>query len=164
MNYWLFKSNPKMWSIDNKMESTNDLVSWGISRYMDSYEVGDTSFIYRTGKNPGVVTSMRLITPNIVSYGFVHDQQFQVDENPDLNLRNRVIGNVQFNAKFVSLETMKNNPKLSTWAHEISSVGNFANFKVPKDIGDELHLLMRGSTGMRQKAAIKSKAITAGSM
>jgi|TARA_Y100000034_G_C6906301_1_gene420703 predicted RNA-binding protein with PUA-like domain len=160
MNYWLFKSNPKKWSIDDKMNSTNDLVSWGVSRYMDSYKSGDVSFLYRTGKNPGIVTVMKLITPNIVAYGFVHDQEFQEDENPDLNLRNRVIGNVQFNTNFISLEDMKNNPTLTSWAAEISSVGNFANFKVSKEIGDELYLLVCG----KKKTTINPESVATGSL
>jgi len=170
MNYWLFKSNPKIWSVDDKLNSKNSLVSWSVNRYMDSYKPGDISLIYRTGSEPGIVTSMKFITPNLVAYGFVHDQEFQVCDDPDtpegvhsldLTLRNRIIGHVDLDSSFLSVSDMKTNPALSAFAEEISTTGNFSNFKVDSNIGNEiLNLIFKKKSGLHESITGETVAVS----
>ena len=138
----MLKSNPKVWSIDEKMNSKNSLISWSVNRYLDLYDLGDIAFVYRIGKEPGIVTSINITTSNIKAYGFDHDQKFQNESYPDLELSNRIIGHIDFDSSFLSLDNMKANPKLSNWAEEISTVSNFTNFQIPKIIGKEIFSLI----------------------
>ena len=170
MNYWLFKSNPKIWSIDNKLNSKNSLVSWSVNRYMDSYKPGDIAFIYRTGSEPGIMTSMKFITPNLVAYGFVHDQEFQTCDDPDtpegvhsidLTLRNRVIGHVDLDSSFLPVSDMKINPALSAFAVDESGNGCFSNYKVDSNLGNEiLNLIFKKKSGLHESITGETVAVS----
>jgi len=136
---------------------------------MDSYKPGDIAFIYRTGSEPGIMTSMKFITPNLVAYGFVHDQEFQTCDDPDtpegvhsidLTLRNRVIGHVDLDSSFLPVSDMKINPALSAFAEEISTTGNFSNFKVDGNLGNEiLNLIFKKKSGLHESITGETVAV-----
>jgi hypothetical protein len=113
---------------------------------------------------------MKFITPNLVAYGFVHDQEFQVCDDPDtpegvhsldLTLRNRIIGHVDLDSSFLSVSDMKTNPALSAFAEEISTTGNFSNFKVDSNVGNEiLNLIFKKKSGLHESITGETVAVS----
>jgi hypothetical protein len=60
MNYWIFKCNPELYRIDDRLNDPNPVITWKVSRYRDEIKDGDTAFIWKTGDDRGIVGAMRL--------------------------------------------------------------------------------------------------------
>src|SRR5689334_8138017 len=69
MQYWLFKSEPSTYSIDNLMNTADQTTHWeGVRNYQvrnflrDDIKVGDQAFFYHSNcKSPGIAGSMEII-------------------------------------------------------------------------------------------------------
>ena len=67
MNYWLFKTEPGCFSIDDLTFSPDSTTSWdGVRNYqarnlMKSMKVGDMGFFYHSGKNPCIVALVEVV-------------------------------------------------------------------------------------------------------
>lgn len=60
MNYWIFKCNPELYRIDDRLNDPNPVITWKVSRYRNEIQDGDTTFIWKTGDDRGIVGAMRL--------------------------------------------------------------------------------------------------------
>ena len=60
MNYWIFKCNPELYRIANRLNDPNPVITWKVSRYRDEIKAGDVAFIWRTGGERGVVGAILL--------------------------------------------------------------------------------------------------------
>ncbi len=69
MAYWLFKSEPECFSIEDLENMPNQTTSWdGVRNYqarnfMRAMHVGDEAFFYHSGKNPEICGIVRVVAP-----------------------------------------------------------------------------------------------------
>lgn len=123
MNYWLFKSEPETFSIDDLKQSPKQTTHWeGVRNYQvrnmlrDQIQVGDQVFFYHSNCTPpGIVGTME-----VVKKGYPDDsawnsksKYFDPKSNPDKPLWFMV--DVKFTKKFpkiISLEELKKIPTL----------------------------------------------------
>lgn len=68
MNYWLFKTEPGTFSLEDLKNSPNQTACWdGVRNYQarnflrDEVQVGDRVLFYHSGKNPGIVGLARIV-------------------------------------------------------------------------------------------------------
>lgn len=107
MNYWLLKSEPSCFSIDDLASKPNQITSWdGVRNYqarnfMRKMEVGDHAFFYHSScKIPGIVGIIKVIKK---SYPETEDFIWDM---VDVQL-------VQKFPEIISLESLKAIPELS---------------------------------------------------
>ncbi len=111
MKYWLLKSEPDVWSIDQQKKAGSKGAAWdGVRNYqaannLKNMKNGDLCFFYHSNIGKEIVGIVRVI------------KEFYLDKT-DKNGR-FVAVTVQFKSKFskpVSLEDIKKNTKLSNLA------------------------------------------------
>ena len=67
MQYWLFKTEPGCFSLDDLIFSPDTTTSWdGVRNYqarnlMRSMKIGDLGFFYHSGKNPAIVGLVEVV-------------------------------------------------------------------------------------------------------
>ena len=67
MKYWLFKTEPGCFSLDDLIFSPNSTTSWdGVRNYqarnlMRSMQVGDLGFFYHSGKDPHIAALVEVV-------------------------------------------------------------------------------------------------------
>lgn len=54
MAYWIFKYNPQLYRLADRLADPNPEVTWTVSRYRDQIAPGDTIFVWETGSNRGI--------------------------------------------------------------------------------------------------------------
>ena len=122
MKYWLLKSEPDVWSIDQQKEAGIKGVAWdGVRNYqarnlMMTMKIGDQAFFYHSNCKPphiiGIVEIVRESYPDHTALdkkSIYYDPKaskentrwFMVDVKPKKRLKN-----------IVTLEELKSNPKL----------------------------------------------------
>lgn len=115
--YWLMKSEPGVFSIDDLMKSPDKTTSWdGVRNYQarnfirDEMKTGDLILFYHSGKNPSVVGIARVIKegyPDDTAWDNQSDH-FDPKSTPESPIWYRV--DIQFNKKFsrpVSLKELR---------------------------------------------------------
>ena len=58
MNYWMFKANPDLYRIDERLLAPEPTVVWSVTRYLERIQPGDTVFVWRAGTQPGICAVM----------------------------------------------------------------------------------------------------------
>lgn len=124
MNYWLMKSEPDCFSIDDLMKAKDQTAAWdGVRNYQarnmmrDEMKIGDLAFFYHSNAHPPGIAGIM----EIVKEGYPDFTAFDPDsDHPDLtsnpqNPRWYMVA-VKFKQKFshlISLEQLKQHPGLS---------------------------------------------------
>ena len=107
-HFWLLKSEPDVWSIDQQIEAGNKGTTWdGVRNYqaannLKKMKVGDLCFFYHSNIGKEIVGIVKVIKPAFVD---------KTDEK-----KRFVAVQVRFEKKFerpVSLEKIKKNKKIS---------------------------------------------------
>ncbi len=123
VNYWLFKSEPPVFSIDDLASSPNQTTHWdGVRNYQarnylrDSIKLNDMVFFYHSNSDPSGIAGIAYVTkigyPDFTALdvnNHHHDPKSTVD-NPIWYMVD-----VKFKEKFksiISLQTLKNYPEL----------------------------------------------------
>lgn len=123
MNYWLLKSEPTSYSIDDLLKEKNKTTSWdGVRNYQarnfmrDDMEINDLAFFYHSNcKEPGIsgiVKVVRKAHPDLTALD-PEDHHYDPKSTPE-NPR-WVMVDVQFQKKFsniITLSELKKNPLL----------------------------------------------------
>lgn len=123
MAYWLFKSEPELFSIDHLKACPKSTDAWnGVRNYQarnmlrDQIKVGDQGFFYHSNcKTPGIVGVV-----NIVRAGYPDSTQFDpeseyYDQKSTHEYPRWFVVDVQFSQKFssiISLQQLKMIPEL----------------------------------------------------
>ena len=111
MKYWLFKSEPNTWSWDDQLKKGEIGEHWdGVRNYqasnnMKKMKIGDHGFFYHSVKEKQIVGIVKVIR----------------EYYPDHTDKKKIFGMVDLIAiktfnKFVTLNQIKNNPKLGKMA------------------------------------------------
>jgi predicted RNA-binding protein with PUA-like domain len=60
MAFWIFKCNPEVYRLDDRLADPNPTISWTVSRHRDEIGPGDTVFLWVTGRTRGIRAVMRV--------------------------------------------------------------------------------------------------------
>ena|SRR3990167_2604036 len=123
MRYWLLKSEPSCFSIDDLQQSPNQTTHWdGVRNYQarnylrDQMQPGDAAFFYHSNcKTPGITGIVKIISNAYPDYTAFdpNSEHPDLSSNPD-NPRWFMV-DVQFVEKFeniISLAELKQHPEL----------------------------------------------------
>lgn len=111
MAYWIFKSNPELFHIDERLKDDEPITNWKVSRYKDEIQIGDIAFIWRTGPKRGIVAVMEITSKPKEMHELDHEQKYW--EIPDTKLITRVNGIFKYRLKhYISHKKLKQIPEL----------------------------------------------------
>jgi len=124
MNYWLMKSEPDVFGIDDLKNKTNSIEHWdGVRNYQarnmmrDQMKKGDLVFFYHSNCTPpGIVGIMQVVKegyPDFTSWN--SDSKYFDPKSTEENPRWFMV-DVKFKKKFkeiIPLEVLKNKPELA---------------------------------------------------
>jgi len=124
MNYWLMKSEPDVYSIDDLAAEPNQTDYWdGIRNYQvrnffrDQFKIGDKAFFYHSRcKVPGIVGSMHIVGEAYPDPTAFDPSEHYYDPKSDPDNPRWMMVDVQLDEKFpqiVSLADLRAEPSLS---------------------------------------------------
>lgn len=123
MAYWLMKSEPNAFGIDDLKNKPDQTEHWdGVRNYQarnmmrDQMKVGDRAFFYHSNcKVPGIVGIMEVVRESYPDFTAFDPESPYFDPKSSLDNPRWFMVDVRFVEKFseiVSLEALKNNPLL----------------------------------------------------
>ena len=60
MSYWIFRANPELYRIDDRLRDPKTKMTWAVTRYHDRIQKGDTVFVWRAGSPRGICAVMEV--------------------------------------------------------------------------------------------------------
>jgi hypothetical protein len=60
MALWIFKCNPEIYRLEDRLADPNPTLTWTVSRHREEIGPGDTVFLWVTGRNRGIRAVMRV--------------------------------------------------------------------------------------------------------
>lgn len=51
MAFWIFKYNPAVYRLAERLADPNPTITWLVSRFKEEINAGDTAFLWMTGRN-----------------------------------------------------------------------------------------------------------------
>ena len=134
MSYWIFKADPNVYRLDDRLNDPEPTNSWRVTKYKDEIQNGDTAFIWRTGRDRGIRAVMRIDSAPVESKEIETEQKYLVER--DTRLRYRVKGTLTHRFPCISHRELRNMPdleNLSVLSKRVFQSGT--NFKVTDDEG-----------------------------
>ncbi|MBL4631884.1 MAG: EVE domain-containing protein [Paraglaciecola sp.] len=124
MQYWLFKTEPDAFSIDNLANMPKQTEHWdGIRNYQarnflrDDVKLGDQVFIYHSScKNVGIVGLAEVVKEGYVDHTQFDPESKYYDPKSPIDKPRWVMVDIQFKQKFaqlLSLKEIKNMPEIT---------------------------------------------------
>jgi predicted RNA-binding protein with PUA-like domain len=125
MRYWLFKSEPKSFSLNDLMAAKEQTTHWdGVRNYQarnmlrDEINIGDQAFFYHSNCTPpgiaGIVTITKAGYPDVTAWD---KQDAHFDPKTNKEHPTWFMVDVRFQKKFpqfISLDMLKSHPQLSS--------------------------------------------------
>lgn len=123
MNYWLMKSEPDAFSIDDLKAAPKKTEHWdGIRNYQarnmmrDDMEIGDMILFYHSNcKPPGIVGTAEVVSEAYPDHTAFDPESKYYDPKSDPDKPRWIMVDIKFKKKFktmISLDELKANPKL----------------------------------------------------
>ena len=124
MNYWLMKSEPNAFGIDDLEQLPNQTEHWdGVRNYQarnmmrDEMKIGDLVFFYHSNcKPPGIVGIMQVVREGYPDFTACNPQSKYFDEKSDPQNPRWFMVDIQLVRKFkrlVTLDELKQHPQLA---------------------------------------------------
>lgn len=126
-NYWLMKSEPDMFGIDDLRKRPKQREHWdGVRNYQvrnmlrDDFRVGDQAFFYHSScKEPGIVGVINIVRAGYPDHSALNPEGEHYDPKHTLETPRWYMVDVEFERAFkrvVTLEEMKQCPELQDFA------------------------------------------------
>ena len=124
MNFWLMKTEPETFSIEDLKKRPNQQEHWdGVRNYQarnimrDEMKVGDKAFFYHSNaKPPGIVGIVEIISESYPDHTALDPKSSYYDAKSTPDNPRWFMVDVKFKCQFkrmISLQEMKDNPALS---------------------------------------------------
>ncbi len=125
MKYWLFKSEPSEFSIDDLAKSPKQMIAWeGVRNYQarnfmrDEMRIGDLGFFYHSScAEPGIIGIVKIVAASHPDKSAFNPQSDYYDPKSTLKKPLWYCVDVRLQQKFdriISLKELKAPPELST--------------------------------------------------
>ncbi len=124
MSYWLFKSEPSSYSIDDLQQEENQTTCWdGVRNYQarnfmrDDMKVGDRAFFYHSnGKTPGIVGIVDIVRSSYIDTTAFDPEDHHYDPKSTPNNPRWLMVDVRFRQRFsiITLSSLKQHPLLTS--------------------------------------------------
>ncbi|HRE31076.1 MAG TPA: EVE domain-containing protein, partial [Candidatus Berkiella sp.] len=123
-NYWLMKSEPDTFSIDDLKKAPKQITAWeGVRNFQarnflrDQFQVGDLAFFYHSScKIPAIVGMMEVIRTGLPDLTACDPKSPYYDPQSSMTVPRWYLVEVKLKEKFntpITLSALKMNPKLS---------------------------------------------------
>ncbi len=123
MNYWLVKSEPDCFSIDDLRQAKNQITAWdGVRNYQarnmirDDMNIGDRVFFYHSNSNPpGIVGIAEVVSKSYPDDTAFNPEADHYDPNSTLDNPRWYMVDIKFKQKFngiIPLQHLKEYPEL----------------------------------------------------
>lgn len=124
MSYWLMKSEPSAFSIDDLAKCRGETNCWdGVRNYQarnylrDAMQQGDLAFFYHSScKTPGIVGIIEIVSAAYPDYTAFDPNSKYFDSKSNSNEPRWFMRDVKLNKKFntiITLDAIRTNPNLS---------------------------------------------------
>ncbi|ABS78522.1 EVE domain-containing protein [Coxiella burnetii] len=123
MNYWLLKSEPTSYSIDDLFREKNKITRWdGVRNYQarnfmrDGMKKGDLAFFYHSNcEKPGIVGVVEVVRESYPDLTALDPEDHHYDPKSTPDNPRWLMVDIKFRKKFpqvISLQELRQNPKL----------------------------------------------------
>lgn len=123
MNYWLLKSEPTSYSIDDLFREKNKITRWdGVRNYQarnfmrDGMKKGDLAFFYHSNcEKPGIVGVVEVVRESYPDLTALDPEDHHYDPKSTPDNPRWLMVDIKFRKKFpqvISLQKLRQNPKL----------------------------------------------------
>ncbi|ATN74852.1 EVE domain-containing protein [Coxiella burnetii] len=123
MNYWLLKSEPTSYSIDDLFREKNKITRWdGVRNYQarnfmrDGMKKGDLAFFYHSNcEKPGIVGVFEVVRESYPDLTALDPEDHHYDPKSTPDNPRWLMVDIKFRKKFpqvISLQELRQNPKL----------------------------------------------------
>jgi len=125
MSYWTFKSNPKKYKLNERLNNPDPNTSWRITRFKHEIHIDDIAFIWRTGKDRGICAVVRIYSEPQEMAELDLEKQYYVDL--DVEIRCRVKGTIIKKFPCISHKILRTIPGLESLSvfHGFQQATNF---------------------------------------
>lgn len=62
MAFWIFKCNPEKYRLEDRLGDPNPTLTWTVTRHREEMAVGDTVYLWVTGRDRGIRAILRVDT------------------------------------------------------------------------------------------------------
>ena len=141
MAFWIFKCNPEIYRIADRLADPNPHLTWTVSRYRDQIAPGDTIFIWETGPDRGIRTVLFAQVVPRDMHELESEQPYWVMRDTELLCRVRAtIANRDVNLSHADLRAVPGLENLSVF----HGFQQGTNFSVTPEEGAILMRLVEG--------------------
>lgn len=141
MAYWIFKYNPELYRLDDRLVDPNPDITWTVSRHRHEIGPGDTIFLWRTGPERGIRAILRAEAVPQDMPELESEQPYWVERDTAVRCRVRAtIVDRDVNLPHTELRTVPGLENLSVF----HGFQQGTNFPVTPDEGAILLELIRG--------------------
>lgn len=92
MATWIFKCDPKLYCLSDRLADPNNTISWLVTRYKNEIQPGDTVLLMQGGPQRAILAVMRVDQAPQEMEGLVSEQTYWVRRNTER--RCRVLGTI----------------------------------------------------------------------
>jgi len=132
MSYWIFKTNPDKYLLDERLRDAEPKISWKVTRYKDEIKNGDIAFIWRTGENRGICAVMKIDSDPEDTEELETEQKYNVVRDNEIMMR--VEGTLTHRFNCISHQVLRNMRGLENLS-VFSGFQQTTNFKVTDEEG-----------------------------
>ena len=132
MSYWIFKTNPDKYLLDERLRDAEPKISWKVTRYKDEIKNGDIAFIWCTGENRGICAVMKIDSDPEDTEELETEQKYNVERNNEIMMR--VEGTLTHRFNCISQRVLRNMRGLENLS-VFSGFQQTTNFKVTDEEG-----------------------------
>lgn len=111
---WIFQANPKIYDIDSAVVGL-EKINWHIHQYLKQIRIGDCVFIWKSGKNAGIIAiGIILSEPKVMEEDCTSDPFFKVQQENkgtpyvEIKLIDKFVENPIFKEELLADERLKN--------------------------------------------------------
>jgi predicted RNA-binding protein with PUA-like domain len=143
MAFWIFKCNPELYRLEDRLADPNPTISWTVSRHREEIGPGDTVFLWVTGSKRGIRAVMRVDNAPRMMAELESEQRYWARR--DTEEKWRVVGPLTHRDVNLSHTDLRETPGLEELA-VFQGFQQMTNFPVTPEQGAILQRLVAGGS------------------
>lgn len=137
-SYWIFKLNPDLYRLDDRLNDPDNHTTWQVTRYRDEIRIGDMAFIWRAGPPRGLCAVIKIDSDPELMDEIPIEKKYYIALKDEPKIRVR--GHYTSRFKLISKQEIKQVPGLENLSvfHGYQSATNFRGTQEEGAILEEL--------------------------